>query len=409
MHAKKNLFNPLDPDFRTNPYPTYDRLRQEDPVHKNIFGNWIVTRYSDAQVILNDKRFVVDNLPERLQQKSHYLKEGNLNTLIQTIDKWLVFLEPPNHTRLKATISPAFSQAIIENMRPEIQAIFDDLFSKVVHKGEIDIIADLAIPLPALAITKIFGLPIEDYEKLIRWSADSIFIFEQPIPLERYQAQNKLIIEHKQYFLEKVAEYRKIPNNGLISYLANQQDVEQPLTAEEIASICIMLNITAQETTQGLLGNGFLALLKHPDALENLRQNPDKIKSAVEELLRYDSPIQFVARRAKEDVEISGRLIRSQENVIIYIGAVNRDPEQFPLPNQLDFNRHSHSMAFGRGIHYCIGVFLAKLEAQILISTLLNRLYNIQLNTDKLEWYESTILRRLKALPIKFSTLAEQY
>ncbi|CAO5047114.1 cytochrome P450 [Microcystis aeruginosa] len=405
MNGNKVLFNPFDAEFQANPYPVFAQLRQEDPIHKSIFGTWIITRYADALTILNDKRFQVDNLPERLQLKSAYLKEDNLDILAQTTDKWLFFLEPPDHTRIKNALNSSFSKASVDAMRPEIQAIVDDLLDRFAPTGEMEIIADFATPLPALAITKILGLPIEDYQQLIRWSAETIFIFDQPVSLERYKEQNQILIEHRAYLSQKIAEYKKQPNKGLISQLANDKNNINTLTEDEIISTCILLSATAQESTKGLLSNALLALLKHPQSLEYVRQNPDNIKSVVEELLRYDSPIQYVSRRAIEDVEVSGRIIHRGEYVVIYIGAVNHDPEYFSNPQKLDFSRRKPNLAFGGGIHYCLGMFLAKLEVQIALNAMVQRLPDICLNTEKLDWYESNISRRLKTFPVKFTPI----
>jgi hypothetical protein len=405
MNANKVLFNAFDPEFHANPYPLFDCLRQEDPVHKSSFGTWIITRYADAVSILNDKRFQVDNLPERLQLKSAYLKEGDLQTLSQTINQWFLFLNPPDHTRLKRVVTPAFSPTAIEAIRQKIQAIVDDLLAKVQQKGEMDIIKDLASPLSALTIAEIFGFPKEDYQKLIRWSSEEFFILQQPWSLEAYQHQNQIFIENKEYLIEKVAECKKQPNDGLISYLINQKNIENQLTEEEIISTCILINTGAQDSTRSLIGNGILALLTHPESLVYLQQNPREIKNAVEEFVRYDSPIQYVARRPMEDVEIAGKFIPSGDTVIVYIGAANRDPEEFTNPHQLDFTRRNRHIAFGGGIHHCLGIFLAKIEAQIAINTLIQSLSDIRINTDKLDWHESIALRGLKTLPVKFTNV----
>jgi cytochrome P450 len=405
MTTSKILFNAFDKDFQNDPYPTYERLRREDPIHRSIFNTWVITRYADADAILKDRRFQVDNLPERLKQKNRYLKEGDLNTLSEVLDKWLFFLEPPDHNRLKDILTPAFTQSVVENMRPEIQAIVDALLDKVEQKGEMDIIADFAVPLPALVIAKILGLPTDDYEKINKWSSESILIFEQPMSLQRYQSQNQIMIESQEYFLQKIRELKKEPNDGLISYLVNQQDMEKPLSESEIVGICIMLNAAAQETTKGLIGNGMLALLSDPKSLDYLKYNLNDIKNVVEELLRYDGPIQVVSRWATEDVEISGKIIHRGDMLIIYIGAANRDPEQFINPDQLDFSRRTRNLAFGSGIHYCLGLFLAKLEAQIAIKTLIQRLPDIHLSNDKLEWEKTASIRRLQNLNVLFSSV----
>jgi hypothetical protein len=291
-------------------------------------------------------------------------------------------------------------------MRPKIQAIVDDLLDRFAPRGEMEIIADFATPLPAFAITKILGLPIEDYQQLIRWSAKTVFIFDQPVSLEEYKEQNQILIEHRAYFAQKVAEYKRQPNDGLISQLANYNDNINALTEDEIISTSILLIATSQESMKGLLSNGLLALLKHPQSLEYVRQNPGNIENIVEELLRYDSPIQYVSRRAVEDVEVSGKIIHRGEYVVIYLGAVNHDPEYFSNPQQLDFSRRKPNLGFGGGLHYCIGMFLARLQVQIALNAIVQRLPDICLNTDKLDWCDSKISRRLKTLPVKFTPLA---
>jgi hypothetical protein len=403
MKTKKVVFNPFDPEFHGNPYPVFDYLRQEDPVHKSALGTWIITRYADAVSILNDKRFTVDNLPERLQLKSAYVKEGDLETLSQTTNQWLFFLNPPDHTRLKRSVTPAFSPNAVEEIRQTIEEIVDDLLAKVEQKGEMDIIKDLASPLSALTIAQIFGFPKEDCEKLIHWSSQEFFLLQQPWSLEAYQHQNQVMIENKEYLVKKVAEYKKQPNDGLMSYLINQKDIENQLTEEEIISSCILITVAAQDTTRSLIGNGVLALLTHPESLVYLQQNPKEIKNAVEEFVRYDSPIQYVARRAMEDVKIAGKLIPEGDTVIVYIGAANRDPEEFTNPNELDFTRRNRHIAFGAGIHHCLGIFLAKIEAQIAINSIIQNLPNLGINTNKLEWHECITLRGLKTLPVKFT------
>lgn len=403
MISKEALFNPFDPGFRANPYPILDRLRQQDPVHKSIFETWIVTRYADAYAILNDKRFIVDNLPERLQLKSSYLKEGNLDALSAITSQWLFFLNPPDHTRLKRAVSPAFSPSAMEIIRQRIKTTVDDLLEKIRQEGEIDIIKDLADPLSALTVVDILGLPREDYEKMIYWSSEEIFILEQPRSLEDYQHQNQVMLENKQYLMEKIADYKEHPNEGLISHLVNQKYGNDKLTEDEIISTCMLISTAAQETTSSLIGNSILALLTHPESLVFLQNNPSAIKKAVDEFLRYDSPIQYVARKPIEDVEISGKLFSKGSTVIVHIGAANRDPEEFIEPDRLDFTRQNRHLAFGGGVHLCLGVFLAKIEAEIAISNLVQNISGIFTTTGKLEWHESIALRGLKTLPVKFT------
>ncbi|MEA5620135.1 cytochrome P450 [Cronbergia sp. UHCC 0137] len=396
-------FNPFQLKFHQNPYPTYEYLRREDPIHYSFLKAWVITRYADVEAILKDARFQVDNLPQRLIQKSHYLKQGNLDPLAQTIHKWLFFLEPPNHTRLRGLVSKAFSPVTVEGMRTEIQTMANELLAKVQPTGQMDVIKDLASPLPAMTVTHILGLPPEDYPKLVRWSYELFFVFDQPMSLQGYQKQNQMAIEARDYLIKIITRLEKQPNDGLISRLIAARDEDRSITQDEIIGFCIMLLIVGQETTKSLTGNAMVALLRHPDKLAELKQNPDLIKNAVEELLRYDSPVQVIARLATENVEIGDKTIQIGDKVILCIGAANRDSEQFTNSDQLDFTRRNYSLPFGGGIHFCLGAFLARVQGQIAINAMLQKLPNIQLATDTLDWRETITLRGLRKLPVAFT------
>ncbi len=395
-------FNPFQPEFHQNPYPTYDYLRREDPIHRSFLNAWVITRYADVEAILKDARFCVDDLPQRLLQKSHYLKHGNLDPLAQTIYQWLFFLEPPDHTRLRGLVSKAFSRATVEEMRPEIKIMTQDLLANVQSTGQMDVIKDLASPLPAMTVTRILGLPPEDYPKLVRWSYELFFVFDQPMSLQGYQKQNQMAIEARDYLTEMIGRLEKQPNNGLISRLIAARDQDKTISQEEIIGFCIMLLIVGQETTKSLTGNAMVALLKHPEKLAQLRQNPDLINHAVEELLRYDSPVQVIARLGTETVEMRGKTIQAGDKIILCLGAANRDPEQFTNPDQLDFNRKNYSLPFGGGIHFCLGAFLARVQGQIAINAMVQGLPNLRLSTETLDWRESITLRGLKNLRVTF-------
>jgi pimeloyl-[acyl-carrier protein] synthase len=402
-------FNPFQPEFHQNPYPTYEYLRREDPIHRSFLNAWVITRYADVEAILKDARFQVDDLPQRLIQKSHYLKQGNLDPLAQTIHKWLFFLEPPDHNRLRGLVSKAFSPVTIEGMRTEIQVIANQLLAKVQPTGQMDIIKDLASLLPAMIVTRILGLPPEDYPKLVRWSYNLFFVFDQPMSLQGYQKQNQMAIEAREYLTEIITRLEKQPNDGLISRLIAARDEDRTITQDEIIGFCIMLLIVGQETTKSLTGNAMVALLRHTEKLAELKQNPDLIKNAIEELLRYDSPVQVIARLATENVEMGDKTIQAGDKVILCIGAANRDPEQFTNPDQLDFTRRNYSLPFGGGIHFCLGAFLARVQGQIAINAMLQGLPHLQLNTETLDWRESITLRGLKTLPVTFQPITAEF
>ena len=406
---KKNLvrFDPFSPNFHTNPYPIYEWLRDNDPIHWSFMQAWVITRHRDVEALLKSAQLQVDDLPSRLRQKSQYLKQGNFEALAQTIENWLFFLEPPHHTRLKGLVAKAFSPNTIETMRPAIAQLVDRLLTEVEQKaskqnGVIDIMTDFASPLPAMTVTQILGVPLEDHDKLMRWSYDLFFVFDQPMSLDGYQKQNEIAIEARKYMISLM----ETKPSGLIGQLMAARDSGQQLSQDEILGFCIMLLIVGQETTKSLIGNSILALLQHPQALSELQQNLDLIPAAIEELLRYDSPVQVIARIASEDFGYGGKTIHSGDKVILCLGAANRDREIFSEPDQLNFHRRNYNLPFGGGLHYCLGAALARVQGQIAIKSLIQRFPNLEsrdLNNSTLQWRESITLRGLKNLSVGFS------
>ena len=404
--AEAFQFNPFDPEFHADPYPTYHRLRDWEPIHriKSFTGGdeWLLTRFADVKAVLNDSRFGIDDLPKRLKDKSFYLKQqGDFNTLTQTISGWLFFLDPPDHTRLRGLLSKAFSANMLESMRPQIQKIVDGLLGKVQEAGSMDVIADLACPLPAIVTASILGVPTEQHSELTQWAHDLFYVFDQPISLKDYEYLNKVALEFREYFSSLIAAREKKPKQDLLSDLIAAKNQGGFLSESELLAICAMLFSVGQETTENLIGNGVQALLHHPQQMQKLKVEPTIISSAIEELLRYDSPVQLVSRLAIEDVEIGGETIPVGGRVDLCLGAANRDPAQFPDPDRLDLTRQHYSLPFGGGIHYCLGAVLARIQGQIAINALVQR-WDLKLNTNKLEWRKNRLLRGLKALPVTF-------
>ncbi|CCQ63884.1 cytochrome P450 [Crocosphaera watsonii] len=397
----KLVFNPFSRAFHNNPYPIYERLRNEDPIHWSFLKAWIITRYQDVDTILKDNLFQVDDLPLRLEEKSAYLKQGNFLPLAKTIDKWLFFQQPPNHTRLRSLVNKSFSPASVGNMKEEIEAKVNHLLDKVIPTGKMDLIDDLASPLPAMTVTNILGLPPEDCYKLIHWSYELFFVFDQPMSLEGYEKQNKMAMEAREYLLTFIANIDE-NSQGLIADLVKAKDEENKLDEDEILGFCIMLLIVGQETTKSFISNSILALLQHPKKLQELKDNPEIIKEASEELLRYDTPVQVIARLAREDVEIGGKTILKGDKVILFLGGANRDENKFPNPEKIEFQRSNRNLPFGGGIHFCLGAFLARLQGQISINRIVQRLPNLQLVNQTPDWRESITLRGLKSLPLTF-------
>lgn len=398
-------FNPLDPAFHQDPYPTYQRLRTEDPIHRNFFGSWVLTRYGDVKAILQDSRIVCDNLPERIRSKNPYLEKQHkdLNALARITSKWLLYLEPPDHTRLRRLVGKVFSPATVEKLRPKIQTTVDNLFSQSESKGQIDIITDLARPLPVLVIAEMLGIPADCNSEIFHWANEVSEIFDPLNSLETFSRMNEIVIQFEQMLRQIVEERERQPQADLISELIAARDEGDKLTTEELISVCMLLFGTGEETTVNLIGNGVLALLKHPDQLERLREDPSLIQSAVEELLRYESPVQAISRIAVEDIELQGKTIKSGQQVIVYLGAANRDPDQFPQPDQLDIARpENRHLAFAEGIHYCLGAFLARAEGQIAIKTLVQRFPQLHLLAPNPRWRKNISLRGLETLPISW-------
>ncbi|BAZ51605.1 cytochrome P450 like protein [Nostoc sp. NIES-4103] len=404
---KAFIFNPYSFEFRTNPYPIYHRLRLEEPVHKSfVGGDWVLTRYADIKAVLRSNRIRSHDQPELLKEKNQYLQNQgrNLNNLAQISNKILFYMNPPDHHRLRSLVVKAFSPLVVERMRPHIQKIVDELLEQVKNQGHMDIIADIAGPLPVIVIGKMLGIPIEAQQQLHQWSHVLSRILDSLVSLEEYEILNQVIAEFQDYLRGLIIEREKQPQEDLISALIAAREESDKLSQEELLAICILLFATGEETTVNTIGNGMLALLHHPEQMQQLKREPTMIQSAVEEILRYDSPVQLTARVAIDNLEIGNQTIPAGEKLILCLGAANRDPEQFPNPDEFNIKRYQDShLAFGDGIHYCLGAALARVQAQIAINTLLQEFSDLQLASDNLEWRKNIALRGLKTLPITFT------
>jgi pimeloyl-[acyl-carrier protein] synthase len=397
-----SLYHLLDPEVLANPYPLYHRLRTEDPVHWDPYLHaWVVTRYADVIEVLH--RYSADRTPTPEQLSAMGLEA--LNPIAAVMVRQMLFLDPPNHTRLRALASAAFTVRRVEALRSHIQEIMDALLDKVVEKGEIELIADFASPAPAIVTAELLGVPVADHDKLKDWSADFAEMLGnfQHNP-DRFPRILNSVSSMTEYFRTTMMEQRLNPQDGLVSAMMSATVDGAKLTEEEIIANLIVTMVGGQETTTNLIGNGMLSLLRNPDSIQKLRDDPSLIPSAVEELLRYESPSQHTARLAPADVELGGKKIRKRQAVIGVMGAANRDPERFPDPDKLDIERKDNRhVAFGWAAHFCFGAALARIEGQIAISTLLRRLPNLSLDQKTtLRWRDNLGLRGLTALPIHF-------
>ena len=399
-----SLYHLLDPEVLANPYPLYHRLRDEDPVHWDPFLHaWVVTRYADVIHVLH--HFSANRTPTPEQLSAMGLSA--LNPIAQVMVRQMLFLDPPNHTRLRALASAAFTVRRVERLRSHIQEIMDGLLDAVISKGSMDLIADFASPAPAIVTAELLGVPVADHEQLKDWSADFAEMLGnfQHNP-DRFPKILRSVEEMSSYFRSAMQEQRLHPQDGLVSAMMTADVDGAKLTDEEIIANLIVTMVGGQETTTNLIGNGILTLLRNPEAMKRLRNDSSLVPSALEELLRYESPSQHTARLAPDDVELGGKQIRKRQAVIAVMGAANRDPERFPDPDRLDIERpDNRHVAFGWAAHFCFGAHLARLEGQIAVSTLLQRLPDLELDTNVPPvWRHNLGLRGLTALPVRFGT-----
>ncbi|BAZ48321.1 cytochrome P450 like protein [Nostoc sp. NIES-4103] len=400
-------FNLFDPKVRINPYPTYHHLRSESPVHRYfVGGDWLVSRYADVKAVLRSNYVRSQDKPKSVQERNQYLqdREKNLNTLAYTISQFLFYMDAPDHTRLRNLVAKVFSPMVVERMRPQIQEIVNELLDKVRYKGSMDIIADFAIPLPVTVISRLLGVPKEDQDQLHQWSNVFSRILDSLVSLEEFEAMNEVTKGFKEYFRALIAKREKQPQGDLISALIAAREQTDKLSQDELLATCIMLFTTGEESTVNTIGNGMLALLNHPDQIEQLKREPTLIQSAVEEILRYDSPVQTTTRIATVNFEIGNQTIQAGEKVVLCLGAANRDPEQFPDPDRLIINRNPNPhVAFGDGTHFCLGASLARIQAQIAINALIQQFSNLELVSNQLELRKNAVLRGFKAIPVSFT------
>lgn len=397
-----SLFQLLDPEVLANPYPLFERLRTEAPVHWDPYLHaWVVTRYADVVTVLH--HFSANRTPSPEQFAAMGLAE--LGPLAQVMVKQMLFMDAPDHTRLRGLASTAFTPARVEALRSHIQEILNNLLEPLLPAGQMDVIADLAAPLPAIVTAEMMGLPISDANQLKDWSADFAEVLGnfQHNP-DRASRTLKCVEEMTSYFRDAVQKMRTDPREGLINALLTAELDGDRLTEEEIIANCIVTMVGGQETTTNLIGNGVLTLLRHPDQLERLQNDLTLIPSAVEELLRYESPSQHTARICREDTELGGQIIRKGQAVIAVMAAGNRDPERFPDPDRLDLGRtDNRHLAFGWASHFCFGAPLARIEGQLVFEALVRRTANMVIAPGPIVWRDNLGLRGLTSLQVTFN------
>ena len=389
------VFNPMAPGFREDPYPFYRRLRETDPFHRSRPADgYVLTRYDDVIAVLRDSAFSSDerNLKIFPRMVARMARAG-LPDPYADDNMSMLRRDPPDHTRLRGLVAKAFTPRSIERMRPRIEQILKELLDPRPAHGAMELVRELGAPLPVRVIAEMLGIPPEDHVRFRHWSNEIVRSLGEGT-FEDQRAALKAQGELRSYFEAIVAARRMAPRDDLISALAAAEDAGDRLKASEMFATLVLLLIAGNETTTNLISNAMLALLRSPDQLELLRASPERVPAALEELLRYDSPVQMTSRIATRDCELSGHQVRRGQQLVLLLGAANRDPEVFADPERLDVTRTDvRHLSFSHGIHFCLGAQLARLEGALALEALITRFPAIRLPAQKLTWRNNTILR----------------
>ena len=396
-----SLYHLLDPEVLANPYPLFRRLRTEDPVHWDAFlHTWVVTRYADVLEVLHTFSAERTHTPEKLNS----MGLAQMGPIAQLMVKQMLFMDPPAHTRLRSLASQAFSPARVAVLRSHIREIVNRHLDAVQAKGQMDIIRDLAEPLPGIVTAEMLGVPLGDRHQLKDWSAD----FAEMLGNFQHNPENaprmlRTVQDMTTYFRESIRRQKDQPQEGLVHSLMTAEVDGDRLTEEEVVANSIVTMVGGQETTTNLIGNGVLSLLRNPAEMKRLREDISLIPPAIEEMLRYESPSQHTGRLAPADVQLGGRAIHKGQAVMAVMAAANRDPQRFPDPDRFDIGRKDNRhLAFGYAAHFCFGAALARVEGQEALEGILLRLPELELAPGRLIWRNNLGLRGLTSLPVRF-------
>jgi hypothetical protein len=397
QHGTDLLFDPRNPGMRADPYPYYHRLRRTDPIHQSPFGYWVLSRHQDVDVVLRDSRSR-SNFPDDETWARH--RGGPDSPIVRSTAQWMMMQDGAAQRRIRSVMGKVFTARAVEDLRPRIAAVIDELVEQI-DEGEIDLVEDLALPLPIMVVGELLGIPRADRRQCRIWTDHIGRVVDPIITRDLRDAMNQALTEFSAYLAEQVRIRRADPQDDLLSTLVTSDDSGVRLTDDEIVANVLLLFNAGHETTVNLIGNGMLALLQHPEQLTLLRENPGLMGQAVEELSRYDSPVQIAARIMAGDLPLDGTTIPAGSKVMVIYGAANRDPARYTDPDRLDITRTGiKSLAYGGGPHFCIGAPLARLEVAMVYRTLLRRFRSIQLAADELSWRANFNLRGLMALPL---------
>jgi len=388
-----------------DPYPMYARMHEGGPLHlldvDGKWAAWAIFSHAECSSVAKDPRLSA----KRAQQMLSLLpleSQPEFTELARMLNLWLIFMDAPEHTRLRKLLNKGFSPAAVEGLRPQVEAIVDRMLTPLQPGSEVELMREFANPMPVRIISEMLGVPQELHQTFVEWSrAIAVFRGNPDRTVEQARAAQDALIAMTDFFRKTVAERRRNKGHDLISLLIDIEEDGEVLTEEELYAQCIALLFAGHETTRNLIGNGMYTLLKYPEATAELREKPEMIRSAVEEILRFESPVQFTARVLKEDIEVCGQRIPKRWSILCMLGAANRDPKQFKEPDQLNLKRlNNQHLAFSAGPHFCIGNQLARLEGQISLLSLVQRFPKMKLAGPTPEWAATFGFRGLTSLPV---------
>lgn len=396
--------------FRSNPHPVYDQMRLHRPrllEENDNYREWQFTRHEDVSFVLKDPRFIKESArlspPAAQTEPEPEAAPANRNPLYQMFDNWMLFRDPPNHTRLRSLVNQAFTPRMIDRLQPRIESIAATLLAPLREQGAFDLINAYAFPLPVIVIAEMLGVPTEDRPLFREWStAISSTIEFGNVAEGTIERGGIMAAQVMDYFRQLVRQRRKAPQSDVISTMIAAEEAGTRLTEDELLATCVLLLFAGHETTLNLIGNSVSLLLAHPEAERLVRTEPNIMPSAVDEFLRYESPVQLTNRFAAQDVLIHGDQIKRGDNINVFLGAANRDPEIFANPHQLDVLRHpNRHLAFAAGPHFCIGAPLARMEGEVALSALLSTFAVIEPDYTDVPWRESGVFRGPVSLPVR--------
>jgi len=394
-------YNPLLREHQLDPYPTYEALRADDPIHfSELFQGWVLSRHADVAAVLRDPCFSVDRSnAEVIRGTPLPPVRDELRNLAEALKRNMLFTDPPDHTRMRALVAKAFTPHKVEEYRVRVQQVVDGLFDAAAKAGRMDFMHDVADSLPVIVVAEVLGLPSDNRQAFKRWAEDVGAALDPLVSPDAFNQAQDSALEMYQYFRTIFAERRAHSRDDLISILLSAEARGDVRSEYELFANCALLLGAGHQTTTNFLGNAVLALAQHPDERRRLAEHPSIIGTAIEECLRYDSPVQMTARMAKEPYRINGKVIAKDDFVVLLIGAANRDSAAFPSPDRLDLcRRENRHLAFSFGAHACVGALLARLQGDIVITTLLRRFPRFRAEHEAPDWRPMVMSRGLNSL-----------